>query len=57
MEAWEEKAHAASRRNTKLVDLRDGRSYGTRWVDPATIYRRGMKHKPRAVEDWEEVDP
>lgn len=56
MEQWELKAHGASRRRQRLQDVADGRSYGTRWVDPATIYSRNRKYRPRAVEDWEEVD-
>jgi len=56
MEQWELKAHGASRRKQRLRDLDEGRSYGTRWVDPATIYSRSRKHRPRAAEDWEEVD-
>lgn len=56
MEQWELKAHGASRRRQRMRDMGDGRSYATRWIDPATIYSRGMKHRPRAAEDWEEVD-
>ena len=53
---WELKAHAASRRKRRMQDLSDGKSYGTRWIDPASVYRRQMKYRPQAVEDWEEVD-
>ena len=56
MNEWELKAHAASRRKRRLQDLSDGKSYGTRWIDPASVYRRQMKYRPQAVEDWEEVD-
>jgi hypothetical protein len=53
MEEWERKAHAQSRRARALADPLDTR---TRWVPPQSQYRRGFKHPPRTLEEWESLD-
>jgi hypothetical protein len=53
MEEWERKAHARARRANAAADPFDTR---TRWVPPAGQYRRGFKHPPRTVEEWDSLD-
>jgi hypothetical protein len=53
IEEWERKAHARSRRVRALEDRFDTR---TRWVPPSSQYRRGFKHPPRSLDDWDSLD-
>jgi len=53
MEEWERKAHARARRKRALEDSFDTR---TRWVPSKSDYKRGFKHRPRDVEDWDSLD-
>jgi hypothetical protein len=53
IEEWERKAHARARRARALSDPFDTR---TRVVPSQSQYRRGFKHIPRTVEDWDLLD-
>jgi hypothetical protein len=47
---------AEQRRQRRLVDVRDGLDYGTRWIPPKSQYKRNVKHRPQTVDDWEELE-
>lgn len=55
MEEWELKAHARARRARRLEAERNGMDLRTR-VRPGAEYRRGFKHPPRVVDDWDSLD-
>ena len=55
MEEWELKAHARARRARRLQAERNGMDLRTR-VRQGSVYRRGFKHSPRVVDDWDLLD-
>jgi hypothetical protein len=55
MEEWELKAHARARRARRLQAEQNGMDLRTR-VRSGEEYRRGFKHPPRVVADWDLLD-
>lgn len=52
MEEWERKQHARIRRERMLEEGLDLRS---RRIPSGTQYRRGIKHRPKDWQDWEDL--
>lgn len=47
---------AQQRRERRLIDLKDGMDYGTRWIPPKKQYKRTLKYRPQTADDWEELE-
>ena len=51
----DEKILQRQRRRMRLEANKNGYDYTTKYIDPATLYKRRPKYMPRSPESWEEV--
>jgi hypothetical protein len=56
MDEWERKAQARARRARRLAAEREGMDLRSRRVPSGNDYVRGLKYRPRDVDDWDLLD-